>query len=139
MDRLQGASRKRQERIAAETAVREFEEETGTTGLLKELQPECTLTGTVGSGRKQKRLEIFLQNGGDVDALTQFDMDKVVRIDAGYMQGQPEIVDIQWMTQKQALEGKVRIYKSQETILQQAQDFLLRRQPQPKANEPDAS
>ena len=111
-----------------ETAVREFEEETGSSGLLplQDFAPLATLHGRAG----KKHLEIFLQEGSffaDADKL--FCLEKVVTIDngtGGYMNGQPEIVAVQWMTLSQALKGVqgAKIYKSQESILQQAHEIL---------------
>lgn len=105
-----------------ETALREFEEETGTSGIVEKITPEKTLMGKAG----KKDLVIFLQEGSEFD-VESFDIEKVVKIDSGYMQGQPEIVAIQWLTLKQALEGVdgAKIYKSQENILCGAHEFIM--------------
>ena len=115
---------KEEEETPYETALREFEEETGTKGLLSKIEPEHTLTGSVN---KYKKLEIYLQDGSNFDE-SKFDLSKVVKIDSGYMKGQPEIIKIQWLTLDEALitgmDGGAKIYKSQQHILKQAHDFL---------------
>ena len=82
-----------------ETALREFQEETGTENVLGDkLKPETTLRGKTA----KKDLVIFLQKGSHVQE-SMFDIDKVVKIDQGYMKGKPEIVAIRWLTKSQAL------------------------------------
>ena len=105
-----------------QTALREFAEETGTLEdrVLKSLHPDTTLYGTVGN---KKQLVIFLQDGSHIQT-SCFNVDNVVKIDGGYMKGRPEIVEIQWMTFEEAMDGNVKIYKSQQSILQDAQKFL---------------
>jgi 8-oxo-dGTP pyrophosphatase MutT (NUDIX family) len=107
-----------------ETAVREFEEETGTLGLLQNFQPLATLHGRAG----KKRLEIFLHEGSFFDPKKHFCSDRVVTIDDGYMQGKPEIVDVRWMTMDEALSGVdgAKIYKSQQNILEEAHAILMK-------------
>lgn len=102
-----------------ETALREFQEETGFDGLQK-LKPEATLYGSTG----KKTLEIYLQQYQEE---VVFDIDQVVKIDSGYMQGRPEIIAIDWMTLEQALEGYngAKIYNSQESILKDAYDAIM--------------
>jgi len=103
-----------------QTAEREFVEET-TLSLKLDEPPELVLHGSVGN---KKRLEIFLHEGTDLDA-SQFDIDKVCTIDKeGPWFGQPEIVEIQWKTLSQALEGKMPVFKSQRSILLEAHDHL---------------
>lgn len=112
---------------SVETAIREFEEETGSLRLLtpREFSPKATLYGQVG---KKKRLEIFLHEGSFFEVPESFCLEKVVAIDKGYMKGQPEIVDVQWCTLKEALSGmgekNAKIYKSQKDILKEAYDIL---------------
>ena len=113
-----------------ETALREFEEETGIPkGLIPKIEPEHVLTGKVN---KHKKLEIYLQNGSNFDE-SKFDLNKVVKIDSGYMKGQPEIVKIRWLTFEEALITGIdgaKIYKSQQHILKQAHEFLVLQQQQ---------
>lgn len=107
-----------------ETAVREFGEETGSSGVLTStsLEDAPTLTGRTS----KKDLVIFLRDGSAVSE-SIFDLDKVVKIDSGYLVGRPEIVAIRWLTLEEALEGVdgAKIYNSQQTILQQAETLLL--------------
>jgi len=123
-----------------ETALREFNEETGAPpGLLtlETFRPEATLHGRAG----RKHLEIYLHEGSFFRRKDHFCPERVVKIDnnddggGGYMQGMPEIVDVQWMTLKEALvDGKssikggggATIYKSQENILKEAHEILCR-------------
>lgn len=106
-----------------ETAIREFAEETGTSDVLTSLQPVSTLHGKAG----KKQIVLFLQDGSHISP-DCFDIEKVVKIDQGYLEGRPEIIAIQWMTRQQALEGNdgARIYPSQEEMLQQAETYLTR-------------
>ena len=128
-----------------ETALREFQEETSialtTTRSVNGggvLLPELTLQGQVGSGKKKKRLVIYLIKDGDDDddccrnsiSTDQFDVSKVVPIDNGYMKGQPEIVAIQWLSYRQAMDGilmdskHAKIYTSQRGIFEDAYKYL---------------
>ena len=115
-----------------DTAIREFQEETGSAGLLTRdsWAPVATLHGAV-QGKHKKRLEIYLHPGSFFEPTTCFCLERVVKIDSGggYMHGKPEIVAVQWMTLDQALAGMngAKIYKSQEGILKQAQDILMRK------------
>jgi 8-oxo-dGTP pyrophosphatase MutT (NUDIX family) len=110
-----------------ETALREFQEETGSSAL-KELSPIATLTGKTS----QKTLEIFLQEWTQPPENIVFDIDQVVKIDSGYMAGRPEIIDIKWLSLDQAMNGVhgAKIYKSQETILSQAYEVIVHLQDQ---------
>jgi 8-oxo-dGTP pyrophosphatase MutT (NUDIX family) len=105
-----------------QTALREFEEETGSTNVLNIITPETVLKGTTG----KKDLVIFLQEGSHVSQ-DCFNLENVVTIDQGYMKGKPEIVAIRWLTLSEALNGidGARIYNSQQGILQEAQDFII--------------
>ena len=103
-----------------ETALREFAEETGINDLTS-LEPVTTLYGKAG----KKDIVLFLQDGSHISQEC-FEIEKVVKIDQGYLKGRPEIIGIQWMTRKQALEGidGARIYPSQQDMLQQAETYL---------------
>lgn len=106
-----------------ETALREFREETGTDeNVLQAISPEATLYGKTG----KKDLVIYLQEGSEVSS-ESFNLERVVKIDQGYMKGKPEIVAIRWLTMREALDGVdgAKIYKSQESILRDAQDFVI--------------
>lgn len=105
-----------------ETALREFAEETGTQNVLTQLQAEHTLKGRAG----KKDLVIFLQNGSNVPE-DCFNVNRVVKIDQGFMKGKPEIVKIKWLTFEEAMGGfdGARLYTSQQGILRQAQEYLL--------------
>lgn len=106
-----------------QTVLREFEEETGTSKLLKSIDAQITLKGTTG----KKNLVIYLQEGSHVSE-DCFNLEKVVTIDSGYMKGKPEIVAIRWLTLLEALHGidGARIYNSQQDILQEAHDFITK-------------
>lgn len=106
-----------------ETALREFAEETGNANVLRSIDVDAPiLKGRVG----KKDLFIYLVEGSDISE-SIFNMENVVRIDSGYMEGQPEIIAIQWLTYLQAMEGcaGAKIYNSQQSILQQAEALLL--------------
>ena len=107
-----------------ETAVREFDEETGSTGLLKDFKPIATLHGKAG----KKQLRIFLQEGSFFDPEEHFCLEKVVTIDSDYMHGKPEIVRVRWMTLGQALNGVdgAKIYTSQQNIIRKAHEILTK-------------
>lgn len=110
-----------------QTAIREFEEETGSSDLLKidKFAPEATLYGRAG----KKQLEIFLHEGSFFDPAQHFCLERVVKIDSVYMKGRPEIVGVRWLTLEEALAGVdgARIYKSQESILKEAQALLTKK------------
>jgi hypothetical protein len=110
-----------------ETALREFEEETGTKDLLtsRHFRPEATLHGRAG----KKHLEIFLHEGSFFQE-SDFCLERVVKIDSSYMKGKPEIVAVRWMDLRQALEGVqgAAVYKSQEDILREAHNIVLRQE-----------
>lgn len=110
-----------------ETALREFQEETGSSALTK-LSPIATLTGSTG----KKTLEIYLHEWTSSPDDIVFDVDQVVKIDTGYMAGRPEIIAIQWITLEQAMNGKdgAKIYNSQESILSQAYKVIMQQQQQ---------
>jgi hypothetical protein len=114
-----------------ETALREFEEETGTKGLLtcQNFRPEATLHGRAG----KKHLEIFLHEGSFFQE-SDFFLERVVKIDSSYMKGKPEIVAVRWLDLHQALDGVqgAVVYKSQENILREAHDILLRQESKEK-------
>ena len=106
-----------------ETALREFYEETGI--IRKDLvavSPDApVLEGRAG----KKRLIIYLVHAPEIQE-SMFEIGRVVKIDQGYMAGQPEIVAIRWLSLQQAVEGidGAKIYNSQESILHQAQSIL---------------
>ena len=109
----------------AETALREFEEETGSQGLLalQDFHPEATLHGRAS----KKHLEIYLHEGSFFDERESFCAERVIKIEDGYMKGRPEIIAVRWLTLQQATEGAdgAKIYKSQESILQEAYAILI--------------
>eukprot|EP00977_Amphora_coffeiformis_P017294 scaffold5538_cov159-Amphora_coffeaeformis.AAC.12 len=119
----------------AETALREFEEETGSQGLLslQEFRPEATLHGRAS----KKHLEIYLHEGSFFDEQESFFAERVVKIDEGYMKGRPEIIAVRWLTLQQAMEGAdlAKVYKSQEPILQEAFAILTSRDDQMSGDE----
>ena len=108
-----------------ETALREFEEETGCQGLLTlpEFHPEATLHGRTS----KKHLEIYLHEGSFFDEHESFCAERVIKIEDGYMKGRPEIIAVRWLSLQQAMEGAdgAKIYKSQESILQEAYAILI--------------
>lgn len=124
---FKGLPNDKDEELPVETAIREFEEETGSTGLLdpQTFQPFATLHGRVGN---KKRLEIFLHDGSFFDETKHFCLERVVKIDSGYMEGKPEIVAVRWCTLNEALTGVdgAKIYKSQRGILLEAHNILVR-------------
>lgn len=109
-----------------QTALREFAEETGSNNVLVAIDQSFPIL----KGRTSaKDLEIFLQDGSNVSE-SIFNPDQVVTIDSGYLQGQPEIVAIRYLSLEEALSGSsdgAKIYKSQEGILKQAEAFLTTR------------
>jgi len=108
-----------------ETALREFQEETGSS-VLTELSPIATLTGSTG----KKTLEIFLHEWTAEEEDIVFDIDQVVKIDSGYMAGRPEIIAIRWLSLQQAMHGidGAKIYNSQESILSQAHEAIMKQE-----------
>jgi len=164
----------------SQTAMREFEEETSLRFPFAELKPETTLYGMTSNRRKL--LEIYLVKApgdwttdGDhseepslpspPSICRKFDVDKVAKIDSGYMAGRPEIVEIRFLTLRQALGGvqvkvptttetaasstsgavkakTAKIYKSQIGILERAEEFLImkeKQQPQQQQASPSAT
>jgi 8-oxo-dGTP pyrophosphatase MutT (NUDIX family) len=129
-----------------ETALREFHEETSIALTPRHaFNPEATLHGTVGSGKNKKKLVVYLIKDGNADdessvCTNQFDVTKVVTIDSGYMKGHPEIVAIQWLSYREAMDGcsitttadtsvnnnnkPAKIYTSQRGILEDAYQYL---------------
>jgi 8-oxo-dGTP pyrophosphatase MutT (NUDIX family) len=128
--------------LPQETAVREFQEETSLTFPYPEWE-NCPIKTKLYGITSKKLLEIYLISaplsssssspGSELD-ISRFNVDKVVKIDSGYMAGKPEIVEIRYLSMKQAIEGvpgrgmsKVaKIYKSQVGILEQAETILKR-------------
>jgi 8-oxo-dGTP pyrophosphatase MutT (NUDIX family) len=125
-----------------ETAVREFEEETSLAFPYPHWE-DCPIKETLyGVTSTKKLLEIYLipapisstsiQIGCEFD-VSKFDVDKVVRIDSGYMEGKPEIVEIRYMSKRQAIAGVAgrdtnriaKIFKSQIGILERAEAVLV--------------
>jgi hypothetical protein len=127
--------------LPQETAVREFEEETSLAFPYSDWE-KCPLKHKLyGVTSTKKLLEIYLipapllstslPTGSDFD-VSKFNVNKVVRIDSGYMKGKPEIIEIRYMSKRQAIEGVAgrgtstvaKIYKSQIGILEQAEALL---------------
>ena len=117
-----------------ETAAREFEEETSLKfpydkGDWKTWPIQAELYGVTST---KKLLHIYLIPAPDDLEISKFDKDKVVKIDSGRFAGVPEIVEIKFMTKKQAIAGMVgrgktkaaKIYKSQISILERADAIL---------------
>lgn len=126
-----------------QTAMREFQEETSipfpypnlssSSGCNNDHNKKIKATTLFGlTSNKKKLLEIYLVRAPETFSSSGFDKEKVVKIDSGYMQGKPEIIDIQFMTKQEAVEGfatagrkkTVKIYKSQIGILEHAEVFL---------------
>ena len=112
-----------------QTATREFKEETSIAFPFPDFS-DCVETTLFGRTSK-KLLEIFLIAAPENFDFSQFDIEQVVKIDAGYMQGKPEIIDIQFLTKQQAVEGTkakggkvAKVYKSQVGILEHAEEVL---------------
>ncbi len=122
-----------------ETAAREFEEETSL-GFpygkddRKTWPIKAELYGITST---KKLLHIYLIPAPNDLDISKFDKDKVVKIDSGRFAGVPEIVEIKFMTKKQAIAGMVgrgktkaaKIYKSQIPILERAEDILKNNKP----------
>lgn len=121
-----------------QTAIREFTEETSIPFPFEDFS-KCKETKLFGR-TSNKLLEINLVKAPENFSIATFDVDNVVKIDSGYMKGKPEIVEIQFLTKKQAVGGTpsknklVKVYASQVGILDHAQDFL-EGQEQMKADE----
>lgn len=125
-----------------ETAIREFEEETSL-AIPYPSWEECPMKMKLyGVTSTKKLIEIYLIPAPIPSAsvpaecefdVSKFDVDKVVKIDSGYMEGKPEIVEIRYMSKRQAIEGVAgrgtsrvaKIYKSQIGILEQAEAVLM--------------
>lgn len=117
-----------------ETAVREFEEETSLKFPYdcKTWPVKAELYGVTST---KKLLHIYLMEApSDLDT-KKFDVDKVVKIDSGRFAGVPEIIEIKFLTKKQAIQGipgrgkqkAAKIYKSQISILERADAILNNR------------
>ena len=121
-----------------QTAIREFIEETSLPFPYPEEEFENILVTKLYGKTSKKLLEIYLVEAPANVDISIFDVDKVVKIDGEYMKGQPEIVDIQFLTKDQAIHGTnvttskghkhVNIYKSQKGIIEHAEVFLRGRQ-----------
>eukprot|EP00536_Pseudo-nitzschia_multiseries_P001125 jgi/Psemu1/282803/fgenesh1_pg.14_\ len=127
-----------------DTAVREFEEESSLPFPYPYPNPRedwgksdsccCPVTAVLhGVTSTKKLLEIFLIPAPPGLDVSQFDVDKVVKIDgSGRFSGLPEIVEIRFLTKTRAVEGirgkgkhKIaKIYKSQVSILERADRIL---------------
>ena len=120
-----------------ETAVREFEEETSLPFPYQRDEwgkSGCPVKSELyGVTSTKKLLQIFLIPAPPGLDVSKFDVDEVVKIDgSGRFSGLPEIVEIRFLTKKQAIEGirskgkhKIaKIYKSQVSILERADRIL---------------
>lgn len=111
-----------------QTAIREFREETSIPFPFDDLS-ECKVTTLFGR-TSNKLLEIYLVKAPENFSIAAFDVESIVKIDSGYMEGKPEIIEIQFLTKQQAVEGTkarkglAKIYKSQIGILDHAQEYL---------------
>jgi 8-oxo-dGTP pyrophosphatase MutT (NUDIX family) len=135
-----------------ETAIREFEEESSLTfpynnnkrGDEDEDEDEDEEDYDYNWDKKyeilygvtstKKLLQIYLIPAPlDID-ISKFNISNVVKIDKGYMVGKPEIIQINFLTKNQAIEGTTvpygknskvaKIYKSQISILERAETIL---------------
>ena len=129
-----------------ETAAREFLEETSVS-----LPDDWTAETTLWGKTSKKYLHISLVDGTAMsDPIDNFDITKVTTIDQGYLEGQPEIVHIQWLNLSQAMDGvvalgknndknksskSVKIYPSQIGIIKHAQAFLSAKHNKKSASE----
>ena len=114
-----------------ETATREFEEETSLKFPYdcKTWPVKAELYGVTST---KKLLHIYLMEApSDLD-IQKFDVKNVVKIDSGRFAGVPEIIEIKFLTKKQAIAGipgrgktkNAKIYKSQVSILERADAIL---------------
>ena len=117
-----------------ETAIREFEEESSLPFPYdktdwKTWPVKAELYGVTST---KKLLHIFLVAAPDELTISKFDVNKVVKIDSGRFSGVPEIIEIKFLTKKQAIAGmpgrgktkNAKIYKSQISILERADAIL---------------
>ena len=117
-----------------ETAMREFEEESSLPFPYDKTDwntwpVKAELYGVTST---KKLLHIYLIPAPDKLTISKFDVEKVVKIDLGRFSGVPEIIDIKFLTKKQAIEGMpgrgktkaAKIYKSQISILERAEAIL---------------
>lgn len=118
-----------------ETAMREFEEETSLDFPYSKAdwKHHCEIKAELyGVTSTKKLLQIFLIRAPPMLDVSKFEIDKVVKIDSGRFSGVPEIIEIKFLTKKQAVEGTcgtgkykvAKIYKSQISILERA-DMIL--------------
>ena len=117
-----------------ETAMREFEEESSLDFPYNQDNWEsCPVKSELyGVTSTKKLLQIFLIPAPPELDISKFNVDNVVKIDNGRFSGLPEIIEIKFLTKKQAIEGirgqgknKVaKIYKSQISILERADTIL---------------
>ncbi len=117
-----------------ETATREFEEETSLKFPYdyKTWPVKAELYGVTST---KKLLHIYLMEAPSDLETKKFDVDKVVKIDSGRFAGVPEIIEIKFLTKKQAIAGipgrgktkAAKIYKSQVSILERADAILNNR------------
>jgi hypothetical protein len=120
-----------------ETAIREFEEESSLEfPYNREDWKSCPVRSELyGVTSTKKLLHIFLIPAPPQLAISNFNVDNVVKIDAGRFSGVPEIIEIKYLTKRQAIEGMVgrgktkaaKIYKSQVSILERADSILNNR------------
>lgn len=117
-----------------ETAIREFEEESSLDFPYdRDDWKGCPVRSELyGVTSTKKLLHIFLIPAPKGLVSSNFDVKKVVKIDSGRFAGKPEIIEIKYLTKKQALEGfpsrgktkAAKIYKSQISILERADAVL---------------
>jgi len=119
-----------------ETAMREFQEESSLDFPYKTQDnwESCPVKAELyGVTSTKKLLQIFLIPAPPELDISKFNVDNVVKIDGnGRFSGVPEIIEIKFLTKKQAIEGirgqgknKVaKIYKSQISILERADTIL---------------
>ena len=117
-----------------EIAIREFEEESSLDFPYNRKDwKSCPVRSELyGVTSTKKLLHIFLIPAPPELAISKFNVDNVVKIDAGRYSGVPEIIEIKYLTKRQAIEGMVgrgktkaaKIYKSQVSILERA-DLIL--------------
>lgn len=131
-----------------QTAIREFTEETSLPFPYPEEEFQNKVTTTLFGKTSKKLLEIYLVEAPANFSIAGFDIDRVIKIDGEYMKGQPEIVDIQFLTKDEAVNGttvttskgerNVTVYKSQKGIIEHADVFLRGRQRQAKNTTKDS-
>jgi len=117
-----------------ETAIREFEEESSLDfPYNKDDWNNCPIRSVLyGITSTKKLLHIFLIPSPPELNISKFNVDRVVKIDSGKFSGLPEIIDIKYLTKKEAIQGirsrgrtkAAKIYKSQVSILERADAIL---------------